>query len=159
MRQPLCEGLCRLTSLERQEVWNDCRSCKLRVGSNGNLLWEASILLGRNKVYGYAFWCITIAPAVFMELMSQVHHEDDRGVSKGREDVREVFQQCGSGAKRKLSRCGRNQMGNEPILALPEGADDFVVYYDARSKDLEDHLKKEDGTRFSQGGDTVTTMA
>ncbi|GJZ09580.1 hypothetical protein Tco_0543863 [Tanacetum coccineum] len=27
-------------------------------------------------------------------------------------------------------------MGNEPILALPEGADDFVVYYDARSKDL-----------------------
>ncbi|GJS50568.1 hypothetical protein Tco_0623930 [Tanacetum coccineum] len=42
-----------------------------------------------------------------------------------------------SGAKRKLSKCGRNQMGNEPILALPEGADDFVVYYDARSKDLE----------------------
>ncbi|GKB40477.1 hypothetical protein Tco_0885419 [Tanacetum coccineum] len=59
-----------------------------------------------------------------------------------REDVREVFQQRGSGAKRKLSRCGRNQMGNEPILALPEGADDFVVYYDARSKDLEACLEK-----------------
>ncbi|GJY59553.1 hypothetical protein Tco_0459445 [Tanacetum coccineum] len=42
----------------------------------------------------------------------------------------------------KLSRCGRNQMGNEPILALPEGADDFVVYYDARSKDLEACLEK-----------------
>ncbi|GKB30351.1 hypothetical protein Tco_0869752 [Tanacetum coccineum] len=42
--------------------------------------------------------------------------------SSRREDVREVFQQRGSGAKRKLSRCGRNQMGNEPILALPEGA-------------------------------------
>ncbi|GJW40637.1 hypothetical protein Tco_0066482 [Tanacetum coccineum] len=66
----------------------------------------------------------------------------DRGVSEGRKDVREVFQQCGSGAKRKLSRCGRNQMGNEPILALPEGADDFVVYYDARSKDLEACLEK-----------------
>ncbi|GJS39220.1 hypothetical protein Tco_0564263 [Tanacetum coccineum] len=26
-----------------------CRSCKVRVGSNGNLLWEASILLGRKK--------------------------------------------------------------------------------------------------------------
>ncbi|GKA28398.1 hypothetical protein Tco_0714566 [Tanacetum coccineum] len=63
-----------------------------------------------------------------------------------REDVREVFQQRGSGAKRKLSRCGRNQMGNEPILALPEGADDFVVYYDARSKDLEACLEK--GRRF-----------
>ncbi|GJT85727.1 hypothetical protein Tco_1067444 [Tanacetum coccineum] len=47
-----------------------------------------------------------------------------------------------SGAKRKLSRCGRNQLGNEPILALPEGADDFVVYYDARSKDLEACLEK-----------------
>ncbi|GKG46399.1 hypothetical protein Tco_0501245, partial [Tanacetum coccineum] len=44
--------------------------------------------------------------------------------------------------KRKLSRCGRNQMGNEPILAFPEGADDFVVYYDARSKDLEACLEK-----------------
>ncbi|GJR03322.1 hypothetical protein Tco_0526306 [Tanacetum coccineum] len=50
---------------------------------------------------------------------------DDHGVSEGREDVREVFQQCGSRAKRKLSRCGRNQMGNEPILALQEGADDL----------------------------------
>ncbi|GJT47099.1 hypothetical protein Tco_0955814 [Tanacetum coccineum] len=68
-----------------------------------------------------------------------------RPVSEGREDVREVFQQRGSGAKRKLSRCGRNQMGNEPILALPEGADDFVVYYDARSKDLEACLEKGEG--------------
>ncbi|GJT14454.1 hypothetical protein Tco_0861496 [Tanacetum coccineum] len=33
-------------------------------------------------------------------------------------------------------------MGNEPILALPEGADDFIVYYDARSKDLEACLEK-----------------
>ncbi|GJX09256.1 hypothetical protein Tco_0199115 [Tanacetum coccineum] len=102
---PICQGSCRLTSLERQEVWNNCRNCKVRVGSNGNLLWKASVLLGR-------------------------------------EDVRKVFQQHGSGAKRKLSRCGRNQMGNEPILALPEGADDFVVYYDARSKDLEACLEK-----------------
>ncbi|GKG21545.1 hypothetical protein Tco_0384140, partial [Tanacetum coccineum] len=36
-------------------------------------------------------------------------------------------------------------MGNEPILALPEGADDFVVYYDARSKDLETCLEKGEG--------------
>ncbi|GKE63377.1 hypothetical protein Tco_1513744 [Tanacetum coccineum] len=35
-------------------------------------------------------------------------------------------------------------MGNELILALPEGADDFVVYYDARSKDLEAGLEKEE---------------
>ncbi|GJW75017.1 hypothetical protein Tco_0134387, partial [Tanacetum coccineum] len=91
-------------------------SCKVRVGSNGNLLWEASVLLGRKK--------------------------DDRGVTEGREDVLEVFQQRRSGAKRKLSRCRRNQMGNEPILALPEEAGDFIVYYDARSKDLDKMWKK-----------------
>ncbi|GJT97814.1 hypothetical protein Tco_1093332 [Tanacetum coccineum] len=33
-------------------------------------------------------------------------------------------------------------MGNEPTLALPKGADDFIVYYDARSKDLETCLEK-----------------
>ncbi|GKD40848.1 hypothetical protein Tco_1261055 [Tanacetum coccineum] len=36
-------------------------------------------------------------------------------------------------------------MGNEPILALPEGADNFVVYYDAQSKDLEACLEKGEG--------------
>ncbi|GKC09653.1 hypothetical protein Tco_1001263 [Tanacetum coccineum] len=104
----------------RKEVWNDCRSCKVRVGSNGNLLWKAPVLLGRKK--------------------------DDRGVTEGREDVREVFQQRGSGAKRKLSRCGRDQMDNELIVALPEGADNFVIHYDARSKDLVACLGK--GRRF-----------
>ncbi|GJV10226.1 hypothetical protein Tco_1351767 [Tanacetum coccineum] len=108
----------------KQEVWNDCRSYKVRVGSNGDLLWEASVLYDGKK--GGV----------------RVAREDDRGVTEGREDVREVFQQRRSGAKRKLSRCGRNQLGNEPILALPEGADDFVVYYDARSKDLEACLEK-----------------
>ncbi|GKC72586.1 hypothetical protein Tco_1118469 [Tanacetum coccineum] len=121
---PICEGSGRLTFLERQEVWNDCMSCKVRISSNGNLLWEVSVLLGRKK--GGV----------------RVAREDDRGVTEGREDVCEVFQQRGSGAKRKLSRCVRNQMGNEPILALPEGADDFVIYYDARSKDLEACLEK-----------------
>ncbi|GJW95389.1 hypothetical protein Tco_0175061 [Tanacetum coccineum] len=36
-------------------------------------------------------------------------------------------------------------MGNEPILAFPEGPDDFVVYYDAQSKDLEAGLEKREG--------------
>ncbi|GJX44913.1 hypothetical protein Tco_0261589 [Tanacetum coccineum] len=80
----------------------------VKVGSNNNSWWEVSVLLDRKEGV-------------------RVAHEDDRGVSKGREDVREVFQQRGSGANRKLSRCGRNQMGNELILALPKGADDFIV--------------------------------
>ncbi|GJZ31388.1 hypothetical protein Tco_0576435 [Tanacetum coccineum] len=74
----------------------------------------------------------------------RVAREDDRGVTEGREDVREVFQQCRSRAKRKLSKCGRNQMGNEPILAFPEGPDDFVVYYDARNK-FGSRLRKREG--------------
>ncbi|GJW69776.1 hypothetical protein Tco_0126693 [Tanacetum coccineum] len=37
-----------------------------------------------------------------------------------------------------------NQLGMSD-LALPEGADDFVVYYDARSKDLEACLEKRIG--------------
>ncbi|GJS78724.1 hypothetical protein Tco_0728605 [Tanacetum coccineum] len=36
---------CLITSLEeRQEVWNDCRSYKVRDGSNGNIVVEASAL-------------------------------------------------------------------------------------------------------------------
>ncbi|GJX82732.1 hypothetical protein Tco_0332213, partial [Tanacetum coccineum] len=122
-----------IDSSEANGIIRDPKSCKVRVGSNGNLLWEASVFLGRKK--------------------------DDRRVTEGREDVREVFQQCRSGAKRKLSKCGRNQMGNELILALPEGADDFVVYYDARSKDLEAGLEKgEDKVRTSIWRD-VRTLA
>ncbi|GJU01211.1 hypothetical protein Tco_1111549 [Tanacetum coccineum] len=92
----------------------------------------------------YAFWvnqCTSGFHGV-NEPGVRVAREDDRGVTEGREDVREVFQQHRSGARRKLSRCGRDQMGNEPILALPEGANNFVVYYDARSKDLEACLEK-----------------
>ncbi|GKD76291.1 hypothetical protein Tco_1334573 [Tanacetum coccineum] len=122
-------------------MWNGCRSCKVRIGSYGNLLWEAFVLLGRKKgcvmdtlKFTAMPFGLTNAPAVF------------HGVNEsGREDVREVFQQRGSGAKRKLSRGGRNQMGNEPVLALPKGADDFVVYYDAQSKDLEVYLVEDRG--------------
>ncbi|GKB31892.1 RNA-directed DNA polymerase, eukaryota, reverse transcriptase zinc-binding domain protein [Tanacetum coccineum] len=128
-------------------------SCKVRVRSNGNLLWEASVLYDEKKgcvmdtlKFTAMPFGLTNAPTVFMEVNEsggvRVAREDDRGVTERREDVREVFQQCGSGAKRKLSRCGRNQMGNEPILALSEGADNFVVYYDARSKNLEACFEK-----------------
>ncbi|GJY65822.1 hypothetical protein Tco_0468060 [Tanacetum coccineum] len=120
---PICEGSCRLRSLKRQEVWNDCRSCKVRVGSNGNLLWEASVLLSRKKGCVMDTLKFTAMPFWVNQCTSGFHgvnEPDDRGVNEGREDVCEVFQQRGSGAKRKLSKCGRNQMGNEPILALSE---------------------------------------
>ncbi|GJU07761.1 hypothetical protein Tco_1124191 [Tanacetum coccineum] len=75
----ICEGSCRLTFLERQEVWNDCMSCKVRISSNGNLLWEASVFLGRKKVETLKFaampFGLTNAPTVFMELMSREEYE------------------------------------------------------------------------------------
>ncbi|GJV94578.1 hypothetical protein Tco_1546155 [Tanacetum coccineum] len=110
------------------------------VGENWMLRHKAEMV----EVYGNAFW-VNQCTSGFHGVNEPVAREDDRGVTKGREDVHEVFQQRGSGAKRKLSRCGRNQMGNEPILALPKRADDFVVYYDARSKDLEACLEKGEG--------------
>ncbi|GKC95102.1 hypothetical protein Tco_1160544 [Tanacetum coccineum] len=73
---------------------------------------------GHVEVYGYAFW-VNQCTSGFLGVNEPVTREDDRGVTEGREDVREVVQQRGSEAKRKISRCGRNQMGNEPILAFP----------------------------------------
>ncbi|GJV83869.1 hypothetical protein Tco_1523767 [Tanacetum coccineum] len=124
---------------------NDCKSCKVRIDSNGTCVGSVCMLVGRRlwmrngyvEVYGYAFWvnqCTSSFHGVNEPGGVRVAREDDRGVTEGRVDVREVFQQHGNEAKRKLSRCGRNQMGNELILALPEGANDFVVYYDTLSK-------------------------
>ncbi|GJS91830.1 hypothetical protein Tco_0774466 [Tanacetum coccineum] len=115
-------------------------------GSEANRIIRDSKMRNRHvEVYGYAFW-VNLCTSGFHGVNEpggvRVAREDNRGVTKGREDVREVFQQRGSRAKRKLSRRGRNQLSNEPILALPEGADDFVVYYDAQSKDLEACLEK-----------------
>ncbi|GJT56736.1 hypothetical protein Tco_0991790 [Tanacetum coccineum] len=94
---PICEGSCRLTSLERQEVWNDCRSCKVRVGSNGNLLWEASVLLGRKKgcvmdtlKFTAMPFGLTNAPAVFMELMSREVDFDGQEVEKDVDYSKEI---------------------------------------------------------------------
>ncbi|GJX93697.1 hypothetical protein Tco_0348283 [Tanacetum coccineum] len=97
------------------------------VGENWLLRHKAEMMRnGHVEVYGYAFW-VNQCTSSFHGVNEPGVHGYDRGVTEGREYVREVFQQRGSGAKRKLSRCGRNQMGNEPILALPGGADDFVV--------------------------------
>ncbi|GJT96365.1 hypothetical protein Tco_1091883 [Tanacetum coccineum] len=123
-------------------------SCKVRVGSNGNLLWEASVLLGRKKgrmrnghveFYGYAFWvnqCTSGFHRVNEPGGVRVAREDDRGVIEGREDVREVFQQRVSGAKRKVSRCGRNLIGNYQS-GIAGRSNEFRSKIDARSKEME----------------------
>ncbi|GJY17143.1 hypothetical protein Tco_0388634 [Tanacetum coccineum] len=55
--------------------------------------------------------------------------EDDQRSPLKEEKMYVSFQQQWNRAKRKLSRCGRNQMGNKPILEFLEGADDFVMLY------------------------------
>ncbi|GJU21567.1 hypothetical protein Tco_1154909, partial [Tanacetum coccineum] len=76
--------------------WNDCRSCKVRVGSNGNLLWEASVLLGRKKgcvmdtlKFTAMPFRLTNAPAVFMELMSRSKEEYESHVKMIVESLKE----------------------------------------------------------------------
>ncbi|GJW24360.1 hypothetical protein Tco_0038171 [Tanacetum coccineum] len=76
---------------------------------------------GHVEVYGYAFWvnqCTSGFHGVNEPGGVRVAREDDRGVTEGREDVSEVFQQRGSGAKRKLSGYGRNQIDILKITIL-----------------------------------------
>ncbi|GJR28679.1 retrovirus-related pol polyprotein from transposon TNT 1-94 [Tanacetum coccineum] len=135
---PICEGSCRLTFLERQEVWNDCMSCKVRISSNGNLLWEGDVIAMVGRKVGYNWneglrnvHDVVTAMPFGLSRMHQRNHgekeqggvrvtrEDDRGVTKGREDVREVFQQRRSRAKRKA-----NQDVKESNVSSTEPLDD-----------------------------------
>ncbi|GJZ24496.1 hypothetical protein Tco_0561955 [Tanacetum coccineum] len=47
-----------------------------------------------------------------------------------------IARQGRSGVKRKLFGSCRNNMGNESILALPEGSDNFIVMRGARARML-----------------------
>nr|GFA13878.1 hypothetical protein [Tanacetum cinerariifolium] len=62
---------------------------------------------------------------------ARVAFKDEFVPAKDREVLCEA-QQGRSGVKRKLFRSFRNKMDNEPILALPEGLDNFIVMREAR---------------------------
>nr|GEZ81129.1 hypothetical protein [Tanacetum cinerariifolium] len=63
---------------------------------------------------------------------ARVAFEDEFGAAEEREVSCEA-QQGRSGVKRKLFGSYRNNMCNEPILALPKGSDNFVVMRGARN--------------------------
>ncbi|GJW42268.1 hypothetical protein Tco_0071067 [Tanacetum coccineum] len=72
------------------------RSCKVRVGSNGNLLWEASVLYDEKKgcvmdtlKFTAMPFGLTNAPAVFMELMSRSKEEYESHVKMIVESLKE----------------------------------------------------------------------
>nr|GEW86549.1 putative reverse transcriptase domain-containing protein [Tanacetum cinerariifolium] len=77
---------------------------------------------------------LTNAPTVFME-GARVAFDDEFRAAKETEVLCEA-QQGRSRAKRKLFGSCRNNMGNEPILALLEGSDNFVVMRGASIKGL-----------------------
>ncbi|GJW24374.1 hypothetical protein Tco_0038185 [Tanacetum coccineum] len=63
---------------EANGIIRDPKSCKVRVGSNGNLLWEASVLYDEKKgcvmetlKFAAMPFGLTNTPSVFMELMSK----------------------------------------------------------------------------------------
>ncbi|GJV18428.1 hypothetical protein Tco_1367448 [Tanacetum coccineum] len=71
-------------------------SCKVRVGSNGNLLWEASVLYDEKKgcvmdtlKFTAMPFGLTNAPAVFMELMSRSKEEYESHVKMIVESLKE----------------------------------------------------------------------
>ncbi|GJS89778.1 hypothetical protein Tco_0772414 [Tanacetum coccineum] len=66
---------------------------------------------------------------------ARVAFEDEFGAAEEREVSCEA-QQGRSGVKRKLFGSFRNNMGNEPILALPKGSDNFVVIRGAGARML-----------------------
>ncbi|GJW96461.1 hypothetical protein Tco_0178269 [Tanacetum coccineum] len=76
---------------------------------------------------------------------ARVAIEDEFGAAEERE-VSCKAQQGQSGVNRKLFGSCRNNMSNEPILALPEGSDNFVVMRGARVKMLS-YTKREGDVR------------
>ncbi|GJW49022.1 hypothetical protein Tco_0080668 [Tanacetum coccineum] len=66
---------------------------------------------------------------------ARVAIKDEFGAAEERK-VSCKAQQGRSGVKRKLFRSCRNNMGNELILALPEGSDNFIVMRGARARML-----------------------
>ncbi|GKC62553.1 putative reverse transcriptase domain-containing protein, partial [Tanacetum coccineum] len=90
----------------------------------------------RNRRYEFTAMHFWVA-----QCTSHFHGHNESGVLSVYRAVeeREVSceaQQGQSGVKRKLFGSYRNNMGNEPILALPEGSDNFVVMRGARARML-----------------------
>ncbi|GJU82248.1 zinc finger, CCHC-type, retrotransposon gag domain protein [Tanacetum coccineum] len=72
------------------------------------------------EVLGYALWVKPMQSGFHGVIEQGLCMADDRGVTEGREDVREVFQQRGSGAKRNLSNVRISIWRDVRTLAIEE---------------------------------------
>ncbi|GJY95150.1 hypothetical protein Tco_0511511 [Tanacetum coccineum] len=119
-----CEGPCRLAPTEMKRVV-------------GIVARAARMRYGRYEFTAMPFW-VDQCTSDFHghnESGARVAVEDEFGAAEERE-VSCDAQQGRSGVKRKLFRSYRNNMGNEPILALPKGSDNFVLMRGARARML-----------------------
>nr|GEY62766.1 putative reverse transcriptase domain-containing protein [Tanacetum cinerariifolium] len=105
-----------------KSCWNNCKGCKVKVSSDLVIRHGEAPVLFVNTQDGSFRMHID-----YRELRgARVAFEDEFGATEEREV------EGRSGVKRKLFGSRRNNMGNERILALPEGSDDFVMMRGAR---------------------------
>ncbi|GJW61421.1 hypothetical protein Tco_0110756 [Tanacetum coccineum] len=121
--------------LSKIDLYSDCY--QMRVHEDEILKTAFRIRYGRYEFTAMPFW-VDQCTSDFQgcnESGARVAFEDEFGAAEEREVSCEA-QQGRSGVKRKLFGSCRNNMGNEPILALPEGSDNFVVMRGARVRML-----------------------
>ncbi|GJY93840.1 hypothetical protein Tco_0509622 [Tanacetum coccineum] len=125
----IAKGGCRLAPTGDEKFMEYCKSYKGMCIDYHELRCVMDDMSLRLCLFG-----LTNAPTIFMDVMNQLAEE---------REVSCEAQQGQSGVKRKLFGSCRNNMGNEPILALPEGLDNFVVMRGARVRIACFRLKRE----------------
>nr|GEZ90617.1 putative reverse transcriptase domain, ribonuclease H-like domain, aspartic peptidase domain protein [Tanacetum cinerariifolium] len=84
----------------------------------------------------YGFYEFTAMPFWVDQCASDFHGRNESGVLAIFRQLSSCLTTTFSEVKRKLFESCRNNMGNEPILALPEGSDNFIVMRRARVRML-----------------------
>ncbi|GJX43293.1 hypothetical protein Tco_0259969 [Tanacetum coccineum] len=114
--------------LSKIDLYSDCH--QIRVHEDEIPKTAFRMRYGRYEFTAMPFWVD--------QCTSNFHgrNESDKFGAAGEREVSCEAQQGQSGVKRKLFESCRNNMGNEPILALPEGSDNFVVMRGARVRML-----------------------
>ncbi|GJX69656.1 hypothetical protein Tco_0305383 [Tanacetum coccineum] len=117
--------------LSKIDLYSDCHQMRVHKDEIPNI--ACRMRYGRYESTAMPFWVDQCTSDFHRrnESGARVAFEDEFGAAKEREVSCEA-QQGRSGVKRKLFGSCRNNMGNEPILALPEGSDNFVVMRGAR---------------------------
>nr|GEX84133.1 reverse transcriptase [Tanacetum cinerariifolium] len=141
-----CEGPCRLAPTEMKELleylqelqdFPDLSKIDLYSGCHQMRVHEDEIPkttftmhYGRYEFTAMPFW-VDQCTNDFHGRGAQVTFKDEFGATEEREVSCEA-QQGRSGVKSKIFGSCRNNMGNELILALPEGSNNFIVMREAR---------------------------